>query len=145
MKAIVHNHLEGSQYNHIGTFSPNDILEFVNMITSLQNQLVYKKKELATYLVCNEGNYALKISNNSKLYNFALKYSSDPVYKRLVNKFYVDNKISHGESKDDQNIGFLKLIQNFDIGIKLYESDDSFTNWEELKLNRFNSIIKNPC
>jgi len=145
-KALVHNHLNGLIYNHIGTFSPNDILQLLDLSTLLQqNNSQVQQHEIATYLVCNEGNYALKIADDSKLYAFGLKYATNQTFRNKVNAYYDEKNIKHGKPKNDQNIGFLKLMDEFDIGVKLYEADENFENWNELKLNNFGTITPNPC
>jgi hypothetical protein len=147
MKSLVHNHLKAEVHKHIGTFTPRDISQFVNLITAHQQQnSPVPENELTTYLVCFEGNYALKISDDDKLYNFALKYGTNSAFKDRVDRFYKRNKMLHGKPKQDQNIGFLKLIEKFDMGAELYESDDNFKNWEQLELNDSeNNINKKPC
>jgi len=51
-------------HNHIGTFSPKGILQFVDMITLQQEQnSQVTNSESATYLVCDEGNSPLKVSD----------------------------------------------------------------------------------
>jgi hypothetical protein len=126
MKSLVHNHLKAEVHNHIGTFTPRDIGQFVNLITAHQQQnSPVPEKELTTYLVCFEGNYALKIGDDDKLYNFALKYGTNSAFKDIVDKFYEEKNIIHGKPKQDQNIGFLKLIKEFYIGAEIYDSDDN--------------------
>lgn len=147
LKGTAHNHLADSAFNHIGTFSPNDLLSLTDIITEqeAQNSPV-QIQEFVSYLVCNEGNYAFKVNNFDKLYDFIFMYANNTSYKNRVNKFYKDNKIKHGKPKQDQNIGFLKMIQKFDIGIDYYESDENFQNWEKLELNSSgNDIVKTPC
>jgi hypothetical protein len=104
------------------------------------------QSEMASYLVCNEGNYVLKISDYSKLYLFANKYVFDANFKKEVDDFYKEKNIVHGKPKIDQNIGFLKLLKKYDFGVKLFEGDENFQNWEELELNNSgNNITKKPC
>jgi hypothetical protein len=147
LKGTAHNHLKDSIHNHIGTFSPNDLLGLSNIIAEqeAQNSPV-QIQEFVAYLVSNEGNYAFKVNNFDKLYNFIFMYTTNTTFKDVVNNFYKDNKIRHGKPKQDQNIGFLKMIQKFDVGIDYYESDENFQNWEKLELNTTgNDIVKTPC
>jgi hypothetical protein len=147
MKAIVHNHLKETIHNHIGTFTPNDIIQLLNLNLNHQQQnSPVTQSEMASYLVCNEGNYVLKISDYSKLYLFANKYVFDANFKKEVDDFYKEKNIVHGKPKIDQNIGFLKLLKKYDFGVKLFEGDENFQNWEELELNNSgNKITKKPC
>ena len=147
LKAMAHNHLKDSSYNHIGTFSPNDLIAFSNLIIEAEAQSSpVAKEEFATYLVCNEGNYALKVNDIDKLYNFAHKYATDTDFKDIINNFYERNDMLHGNEKKKQNLGFLKLLKKFDIGVDYYEADENFENWEKLELNyNGNDITKKPC
>lgn len=146
MKAVVHNHLTDSIHNHIGTFTPRDIVQIANVQSMLQNaSSSVQEKEIATYLVCDEGNYALKINDGDKLYDFVNKYGTDVDFKDRIDKFYEDSNMTHGKAKNDQNIGFLTLMKDFDLGVDLYEADENFENWEKLELNDTNNINRNPC
>jgi|GEM_PF-5917531 len=147
--AIAHNHLKYAQGRdrHLGTFSPNDLIALSNLaITHEDMGTSVKNYELGIYLICDEGSYSLKINDIDKLYNFALKYGSNEVFKKRVDRSYTDNNISHGKSKKKQNIGFLSLMKDFNLGVDLYEADDNYNNWEQLKLNDSNDdYFKEPC
>ncbi|NBL63849.1 hypothetical protein GV828_01400 [Flavobacterium sp. NST-5] len=147
LKATAHNHLTAPDKRHIGTFSPNDLIGFANLLTyAEENQSPIKKEEFAFYLVCSEGNYALKITDFDKLYNFAVKYGTNKDFQDKIDKFYKENKMVHGKEKVEQNIGFLKLMKKHDIGVDYYEADENFENWKKLELNSSeNNINKIPC
>ena len=57
---------------------------------------------MVAYLVCAEGNYALKIADKTKFYNFTVKYATDKSFQSEINKFYKKNNIIHGEPKEEQ-------------------------------------------
>ncbi|MFD2891275.1 hypothetical protein ACFS5J_04520 [Flavobacterium chuncheonense] len=139
--------MKNSIYKHIGTFAPNDItaLEDIITLSKQQNSLV-KNNEFAYYLVCDEGNYAIKLTDLMKLQVFTLVYKTNIPYREKVNKFYLDNNMAHGKPKNEQNIGFLKFLKNFQLGIEYYEADENFENWKKLELNSSeNDINKTPC
>ncbi|MFY8187319.1 MAG: hypothetical protein ACOVLC_05110 [Flavobacterium sp.] len=51
-------------------------------------------------------------------------------------------------NKNEQNIGFFKFLKKFDLydSLELYESDDTFQNWNLLKLKDFEDGIRTkPC
>lgn len=151
-KSVAHNHLKADQYNHIGTFAPKDISQLVNLISAhLQQNSSVKKEELAAYLVCFEGNYAIKLNDLNKSYdNFAKKYAKNSpffsqTFKDRIDKFYKDNDMTHGKPKNDQTIGFLELVKELDLGIELYEADDTFQNWKKLELDNNGNIKQTPC
>lgn len=104
------------------------------------------KEEFASYLVCKEGNYSIKINNFEKLYNFATKYANDNEFSLKINKYYEINNMIHGKDRQLQNIGFLKLLKEFDLGIDYYEADSNFENWKKLKLNdEETDVNETPC
>ncbi|MFY8187316.1 MAG: hypothetical protein ACOVLC_05095 [Flavobacterium sp.] len=50
--------------------------------------------------------------------------------------------------KNEQNIGFFKLLKKFDLynSLELYESDDTFQNWNLLDLDASKTdIVAKPC
>lgn len=147
LKAIAHNHLKNAIYNHIGTFAPNDIVQLNNIaIMAEQQQSPVTQEEFASYVICDEGIYAIKITDINKLYNFALKYGTDDVFFLEINEYYKKKNISHGKEKQLQNIGFLKLLKDYDIGIEYYESYNNFENWKKLELNEDETYInETPC
>lgn len=147
LKAIAHNHLNNPIYNHIGTFSPNDIVYFSNLIITAEQQAsLVTKDEFAFYLVCQEGNYAIKVSDIDKLYNFSIKYATDDNFFLEINKYCIDKNILHGKEKNLQNMGFLKLLKDYDLGIDYFEGDSNFQNWKKLELNQEQTnITEKPC
>ncbi|MEM6721563.1 MAG: hypothetical protein AAF611_19710 [Bacteroidota bacterium] len=145
-KGIAHNHLNNPVYNHIGTFTTKDMFMLNNIVTLNQLQGNYvQDHEMAAYLVCQEGNYAIKVADQTKFYNFTVKYATDQDFKNKINEFYKDENIIHGKPKNEQNLGFLKLLKNHDVGLRLYESDENFQNWKELTIGRNDTILENPC
>jgi hypothetical protein len=91
--------LKDSTHNHIGTFSPDDIIQLLNLYLNHQQQnSPVTQSEMASYLVCNEGNYVLKIGNYNKLYAFVNKYVFDANFKKEVDVFYERNNIAHAKT-----------------------------------------------
>ena len=146
MKAVAHNHVTDPQKGHIGTFTLNDIIQLYDiLLLAKTSNSPIKDEEFATYLTCNEGNYALKITDFQKLQTFALKVKTFETFKDKIDKFYKEKNMVHGEEKVKQNIGFLKLMKEYDIGVDYYEGDDNFENWKKLELNGNNPPTELPC
>ncbi|WP_220352448.1 hypothetical protein [Winogradskyella eximia] len=150
LKAYAHNHLKNASgtRKHIGTFSPKDITNFNNIFTdsnSDDSPSPLLQHEMAYYLVCDEGNYVMKVKDGTKLLDFTILMGSDGFAKE-VKDYYRKNKIKHGKPKKDQNLGFLKFMKEYNIGIDLYEADANFENWKKLELNEDeNDINKTDC
>lgn len=75
-----------------------------------------------------------------------MKIRTFETFKRRIDNFYKEKNMVHGEEKVKQNIGFLKLMKEFDIGVDYYEADENYENWKKLELNSSeNNINKIPC
>ncbi|WP_298154950.1 hypothetical protein [Flavobacterium sp.] len=148
-KAIAHNHLEGESYKHTGVFNPEDLNSFGDVLwgASIQ-QSALDYAELAAFLVCVEGTYAIKLADKQKFLNFLNHFNTDVKFRDQIKKFYDDNKMKHGQPSIDQNRGFLNMLIQFDVGIDLYEEDSAaqyLQNWNRLSLDSQGNIIKTPC
>lgn len=75
-----------------------------------------------------------------------MKYGNDKNFRDDVDKFFKKNNIKHGKPSKDQNIGFLKAMKQFNMGLDYYQSDENFENWSKLELNENQTdITKKPC
>lgn len=147
IKGLAHNHLKNSTAKHAGTFTQMDLLQLNDLLTLAENeQSQVKLSEFVYYLVCDEGNYCLKVNNFDKLYDFCVKYGTNIDFRMEVDEFFKRNNIKHGKPSKDQNIGFLKAMKNFNMGLDYYQSDENFENWSKLELNENQTdITKKPC
>jgi hypothetical protein len=69
-------------------------------------------------------------------------------FKTLIIKESSEIFIVATDSKENQNIGFFKLLKKLDLAdsLELYESDNTFQNWKQLSLNASETIInEKPC
>jgi hypothetical protein len=120
--------------------------------------------QFVTFLMTADGTrYAFTIDDTTSFLSFFAQIG-DPLYSLENNikkattmfKYYGQNngientipnaliKVENTDLiKDEKN--FLKIIKKNKIGITLFEVDSTFTNFEKVKLNFFNSITKNPC
>jgi hypothetical protein len=138
-----HNHIYDN--GHVGIFTPEDITNslYLNALIETSPQNPYSKPtptSSVNFVVTNIGFFALKITDFSKLQAFALMYGSWSQTKKdafVKEKFKNQDKynISKNSTHDEQVIGFLLFLKDYDIGISLYEADSSdFSNLRELQL-----------
>ena len=156
-----HNHL-ASNPKHIGVHTPedlNDLLWSGAFETASSNP--YKKDKPVNAIdivITNIGLFALKITDMAKLNAFCIKYKNmveNPdaqEFNKFLNKFKgaKDYNIQPTSTYEQQVTGFLRFMQDEDLGIELYEGDkDTYSNWKKLELinngNGTFGINKTPC
>ncbi len=158
----------GTAHNHIitintqiGIFTPEDLesLVFNGLIeTHPQNpNLSTIPKKSVIFVITDKGFFALKINDLAKLVAFTNSYrlwtkeKTDEYMKEVFQDPDVYN-IRPESSHDDQVIGFLRFIEDQDIGIDLYKGDkNNFNNFSKLSLTNFGygeepySFVSTPC
>ena len=82
LKAIAHNHLKDAIHNHIGTFSPNDLVYFSNLITEAgqQNSPITKEeysKQKEQIAIFDKGLELFMQGNFKEAKNYFLKNTKD--------------------------------------------------------------------
>ncbi|AYN00266.1 hypothetical protein EAG08_07965 [Chryseobacterium sp. 3008163] len=153
-----HNHLL-SNPDHVGVFTDkdlNNLLFWGLMETYPQNPNVkFKPENSITFVNTNIGFFALKINDLEKLRLFCIDFASWNIGK--LEKFMRDTyknsdqyNITHNSTHDQQITGFLRFIQDYNIGIEFYEGNkDTFGDWKKLTLkNNSNGTFgftETPC
>lgn len=141
-----HNHLK-SNPDHVGVHSPedlNDLLWSGSFETGSNNP--YKKDKpinAIDLVITNIGLFALKITDMAKLDAFCTKYKNmvkDPdktKFEEFLEKFKgaKDYNIQPTSTYEEQVTGFLRFMQDEDLGIELYEGNkDTYGSWKKLQL-----------
>ncbi|WP_438967255.1 hypothetical protein [Flavobacterium sp.] len=155
-----HNHITTIN-TQIGIFTPEDLdsLVFNGLIeTHTQNPNVSTiPKKSVIFVITDKGFFALKINNLAKLIAFTNSYrlwSYDETKEYMEETFQNSNvyNIRPESSHDEQVTGFLRFIEDQDIGVDLYEGDDdNFNNFSKLSLANFGygeepySFVSTPC
>ncbi len=154
-----HNHLRNNPEN-IGIFTPEDIciLRFNGLIETAPNNPYHKStpEKAIAFLITEKGLFAIKINDLNKLNTFAMKYESLLVNEKseeYLKRFFKNPKeynILPTSTHNQQVIGFLRFMQDEDIGIDLYEGDkNSIGGWKKLSLNNNSngtfSFSETPC
>ena len=155
--AHTHNSPSNSTYSVFSWEDMEGIAELLKRGNIDANQFV-------TFLMTADGTrYAFTIDDTNAFLSFFAQIG-DPLFSienerknaATMEKFYGYNngivntipdaliKVENTDLiKDEKN--FLKIIKKNKIGITLLEVDNTFTNFEKVKLNFFNSITKQPC
>ena len=141
---LAHNHLKNNP-EHIGVFTPEDLsnLVFLGWIESAPTNpygSLYPEKSV-NFVISNIGLFAVKINDLSKLEAFMVKYGSiglNPEKKEdyLKNIIQAKYNLRPTSTHNEQITGFLRLIEDEQIGVDFYEgSPIDFNNWKKLELN----------
>ena len=152
-----HNHLANDP-TQIGTFTIEDLgplFVLGNIEQSTLNPWRNDIPKKAIILVnTSKGLFAMKINDMTKLVAFIndtdfwnpIKYEKFIKEKFLAKKGY---NIQPTSSHDAQVTGLLRFMQDFDIGVDLYEGNQSnYLNWRKLDLTNNNgtfSFTATPC
>ena len=142
---FIHCHLDnGTTYK---VFSLSDILA----LDYVANISTRPKEEITIYVVTSSGTFAIKVNDRIKLRNSAIYLSMmKDSFEEEFNK-----KIKKTDNVDKQKLGFVKFINGIgglganggvgDIGIDMYEKDNT-GKWNKLSLSsNGNSIVNKPC
>lgn len=153
-----HNHLE-NEGTQIGIFTLEDLANLLlnGMIeTSPDNpyHTITPTKAIA-FVITSKGFFALKITDLNKLKTFVQDYgtwSFDKTQSYLTDTFQNPEvyNIMPTSTHDQQVTGFLRFMQDKDLGIELFEvNKDTFDNWKKLSLvpngNGNYSFSSQPC
>lgn len=159
--AVAHIH------NGLNTYSifSNSDLRWVGQVGLLNNKIDSRK--FISFLATGKGTYyAFTINNSKKFYDFFqyvkfLKPGITPTelgnYLKLAKeKEDLTNKYYEGENpkiKEDSPVSakenelreFMHLLKTGDIGISLFETDASFTNFTPLNNDLGFEVVRQPC
>lgn len=145
-----HNHITTIN-TQIGIFTPEDLPNLMLnglLETHPQNPNVSTiPKKAVIFVITDKGFFALKINNLTKLQAFCVMYggwSKEDTKKYMKRTFQNPKKynITPNSSHDEQVTGFLRFMQDQDIGVDLYEGNaDTFGEWKKLNLTENNGTF----
>ena len=154
-----HDHLENNP-EHIGVPTPEDLnqlLLYGMLETKIDNPYRSDTPTKAIVMVPTKiGLFALKINDIDKLKAFIKKYMKDMTKKQTedyMKKTFQNPKeynIRPTSTHDEQVTGFLRFMQDEDLGIDFFEGDKAtLGNWRKLELvnngNGNYSYNQTPC
>ncbi|MEP1307276.1 MAG: hypothetical protein ABJK11_16555 [Balneola sp.] len=142
---FMHNHFD-SDPPSLSIFSPDDIQSLYTIFDS--GGMV--NPETFTYgLVTYFGTrYILKIEDISKFQSFGQNFLSGDEYTVFKSNFLALRNIYvpyNGEVNGGE-IAFLKILEQYDTGLKLFKGNSDFTDWQVRKLSsNGNSSVNGNC
>lgn len=153
-----HNHLQNNP-KHVGIFTPEDLgpLLLIGLIETSPDNPNYKPLPEKTFVnvLTNKGYFLMKINDMQKLKTFIQQYASWSLSEinEFLNKHYQNKdryKILPTSTKEELIIGFLRFMNDYDLGVDLYEGDkNNFNNVKKLRLvdngNGTFSFVSEPC
>lgn len=152
-----HNHLANDP-THIGVFTPKDLGPLFVLGNIEQSTLNPWRsdipKKAIIFVNTSKGLFAMKIKDMNKLVAFIndTNFWNNTKYENFVKEKFLDKdeyNVSPTSSHDEQVIGLLRFMQDYDIGVDLYEGNQSnYLNWRKLDLTNNNgnfSFTPTPC
>jgi hypothetical protein len=155
--ATAHNHIT-TRKDQIGIFTPEDLqsLKFngeveTNPLNPNKSRAPFKS---AIFVITNKGLFALKINDLSKLQSFYNWFGNmSPLDKEAYLLSAFSNPKIHNITPKSTRIelitGFLRFIDDLDIGVDLYEANaTTFSGWNKLDLIDNNGVFtfsQTPC
>ena len=146
----IHNHTNPTITNSIQMFSPEDVHWLLRRARNVNayniaNSITTNFGDFFLGLVIQNHTYVIKIKDWNQ-FSSSLNHQDDVKdFYESLNKLYIN--LGSQASQVSLQKAFLKTIKKFNIGISLFEQDNSGV-WNELKLNSTNPNdlpIKVPC
>lgn len=144
MYGSAHNHLNDKP-DQVGVFGQVDLQDLfvrsvLEMATQNPNNTATPEKSVV-YLISNIGFFALKINDIAKFQAYCVKWMN---FSDEQKKNFVDNVFSHPNGYNithnspylQQVKGFLRYLQDEDMGVDLFEGEtNTYGGWKKLSLN----------
>jgi len=138
--------LDGFAHNHytnsLSIFSPKDIWSLCNVFN---DEFIRSNGSFTISLVTASGTqYLLMIENLTKFTTFAASFNSAD-YKGFEIMYNTLYHIRESKTNNENEIGFLRFLNENKSGLKLFRGNSSFTEWTPLNLNGNNIVITASC
>ena len=138
----------GMLHNHYGNllsiFTIQDLIDMYNIVKDPQ----VNSEELVFGLVTKAGTvYLITISDKEKFIKFGnknlLKYSDYVYLESEVNKNY---EIRTDRTNDQNELGFIKMLKDFDVGVNFLKGNTTdFNSWERKEIDKRNKVLTINC
>lgn len=158
--SFVHNHNNDNQNRDLSVYSPEDLYALYRF---LKDDHIEYTESFFSFVVTNHGtNYALNISDSTAFIAFGdLVFDGwgdnddDNNSAILIDEYEGINNTTQtfplgikNENTAAQNeLSFMKILEypGIDVGLELFKADDTFDNWQKVKLNNGQISYDNPC
>jgi hypothetical protein len=133
-------------------FSWDDLSTINNLI---KNNHIDNSEFVFYVLTADNTRYALTFDNTIDISDFF--YTPSTVLGDIVDsekflqnnelfrKYYGGSLITTTSDKDTDKISFLNFIKEANLGVSIFEADETFTNFEKLSLDNSGDVKKTPC
>lgn len=137
-EVLMHTHPEGG----LSIFSPDDLQAIYLMY---QNQMTSDFKTFSFNVITAEGTtYTLKIDNVDDFLLFGAEYLKDDLGFGLLKHSY-NLFVKNSNSVFQNELGFLKLMNNLGAGLNLFKGDfENLGQWNPLEVQN-NQIVNRDC
>jgi len=142
MSGFIHTHYQGL----LSIFSGSDI----RVIYQLHKAGNIKNLDSYTsgLVTANGTTYLLKIEDTEKFIKFGEDYLKDDIaFTYLFEDFYSNRyQILPNKTNDENEKGFLKMLDEMSSGLKLLKGNTSdFSKWESIEIFDENNVLATKC
>lgn len=151
MKFGITNPIDGYIHNHnpgaLSIFSPYDLATLALMYKG------GKIKDTSSFVfgvITSSGTlYMITISDVSAFNTFANQFITGNTYNeeflyKLDTDYYM-NSIMQTNNINNNEAGFLHLLEKYNMGLSVLKGDNTFNNWSKIEKGYNDQIINNPC
>jgi hypothetical protein len=127
---------------HLSIFSLADIQQ---MFALKEQGFVLNNNSFLSYLVTAHGTkYVLKFNSSTpSASNYFMGWDNDFVKDRREKKY--EEYVNTENTKEQNEKGFLNFLKDFGVGVEIYKTDNTFSQWSKLTLNSSGQVVPVPC
>jgi hypothetical protein len=70
-------------------------------------------------------------------------WDNDFVKDRREEKY--EEYVNTENTKEQNEKGFLNFLKDFGVGVEIYKTDNTFSQWSKLTLNSSGQVVPVPC
>ncbi len=132
---MIHSHYDGLS----SMPSPGDLYQLGRIFASYSAESRIKLSgDFILGVVSSSGSYIFKIDNVEKFVSFYVYNLADATDRqRFESKYISQYRLTSGNASDAWENNFLKLLKDYDAGLKMYSGSNENKNWQEKTVNNF--------
>lgn len=128
--------------------SPGDLAQLGRLFVSYSaDDRLNLSGDFMLGVVSSYGSYMFKISNIEKFVSFYVNnLASSADLARFEANYSGQYNLSNGNMGSSWENNFLKMLKDYDAGMKMYCNSDDNKKWQEKTVNNFDNTPNNgPC